>query len=92
MFLDSAVSLQRLRLVNQGLQLQAPSFSYGVIDYTDFLTKCSFLELDCPPNGANSRYQSHSLYNQAPKKAVFYDNQYIYRALFRLCFLTFNSV
>jgi hypothetical protein len=42
-----------------------------------FSSNVPFLELGCPLSGAIDIGISHSLYKQAPKKAVLYENQYI---------------
>jgi hypothetical protein len=41
-----------------------------------FSSNVPFLELDCPLSGAIDIGILHSLYNQAPKKAVLYEKQY----------------
>jgi ATP-binding cassette subfamily B protein len=46
-------------------------------NYTAFHIKLSILELDYPLEGTKCRYQSRKLYNQAPKKVIFNENQYI---------------
>jgi hypothetical protein len=45
-----------------------------------FSSNVPFLELDYPLSGAKCRYrQLHSLSNQAPKKVILYEKQYMYR-------------